>query len=346
MPGGALATAATRRYKRAMTRRRALLATLRIANAPSVAGNVWTGFLVAWLFWFGNWISMDTEMIGWRSPGLTILAGLLLYFSGNLANDWYDREWDRLRRPERALPSGMFHPMAFLVAAVACAVAGTALAFLRNAACGGCALFIVASISIYTWLHKRTPWAVIPMGLCRAGLYFLGFFSLWPGLRLLRESELDVIGPLAGTIALTATLALGLMSYIAGLSLSARCESMADTPPGHRVLSKALLVFPVIAMSCWFMAERPGFGWIGIPPYLLWLRLCFTRYRKSVSSHVSALLAGIPLVDLIATAPIALSIAVEPRQGVVNVPFAIIIAAVPFLAFVLGRLLQRVAPAT
>src|SRR5690606_26233329 len=130
---------------------------------------------------------------------------------------------------------------------------------------------------------KRTPWAVIPMGLCRAGLYFLGALAFSPQWKSLRGSEFDKAPMNIGSLGL-GILALGLFSYIAGLSLSARCESVSVRPRGSRALSVALLLVPIVATPILFISDHPSISWIGIPPYLLWLALCFTRYRKSVAS--------------------------------------------------------------
>jgi hypothetical protein len=141
-------------------------------------------------------------------------------------------------------------------------------------------------------------------------------------------------------------MAFGLFAFIAGLSLSARYEGMEDAPPGPRFLSKVLLFLPMLAMPCWFSIKAPQFGLAGILPYAGWLALCFTKFKKPIPRYVSALLAGIPLVDLAAAIPMALLLAFVPGNGVVNVPLAWGIAAVPLVAFVLGRALQKLAPAT
>ncbi|HEY1121121.1 MAG TPA: hypothetical protein VGE67_05955, partial [Haloferula sp.] len=142
------------------------------------------------------------------------------------------------------------------------------------------------------------------------------------------------------------TMALGLVAYIAGLSLSARYEGMEDAPPGPRMVSKALLYLPMLAMPCWFAIRAPQFGLAGIIPYAAWLTLCFTKFKKPIPRYVSGLLAGIPLVDAAAAIPLALLLAFVPGNGVVNVPLAWGVAAVPLIAFVLGRALQKLAPAT
>jgi hypothetical protein len=326
-----------------MSRLRALLATLRIANAPSVLSNVWLGYITSWYLWFGSWIPLDTGMIRLDQLACLLVSALLLYFSGNLANDWHDREWDLVRRPERALPSGLFSPGIYLGASVALAVAGGFIAFRVNPCTGIAAVGIVILIVIYTWIHKRTSWGVIPMGLCRAGLYVLGSLAFWPDAAL-RQEILDVLGsePFSRHAIIVITFSSGLFSYITGLSLSARYEGMSDPPEGARRLSRMLLAFPLLALPCAFGL----LGFSGVLPLAVWLALCWTRYKQPIPRYVSALLAGIPLVDLTAAIPLGIALAFIKSNGVVNPPLGMTIVAIPLIAFVLGRLLQKVAPAT
>lgn len=328
-----------------MSRLRSLLATLRIANAPSVISNVWLGFITGWYLCFGSWIPLDTGMIHWQNVTLLCAAGLLIYFAGNLANDWYDLEWDKERRPERALPSGLFRRSSYLIAACLAAMLGVACAFVENSYCGGCAIGIVAMVAVYTYFHKRAIWAVIPMGLCRAGLYLMGFAAFAPVFMSYPDAGMTWQS-VAAPVLVILTMAVGLVAYIAGLSLSARYEGMGDAPPGPRMVSKALLYLPMLAMPCWFASSAPQFGLAGIIPYAVWLTLCFTKFKKPIPRYVSGLLAGIPLVDAAAAIPLALLLAFVPGNGVVNVPLAWGIAIAPLVAFVFGRALQKLAPAT
>jgi hypothetical protein len=323
-----------------MSRLRALLATLRIANAPSVVSNVFLGYMVGQILWGKGW-----DRIGnWYAPGLLISAGLLIYFAGNLANDWFDRTWDESKRPERALPSGLFNPRSYFSAALITAASGFILAASVRLECGLCALAIIALVTVYTRFHKLTLWSVVPMGLCRSGLYLLGFLAWWPAWDHVQSSP-----ETTRVIATVATLAAGLFCYIAGLSLSARYEGMANPPPGPLVISKALLILPLLAMSCWFMPRHPLFGIVGMIPFLIWLTLCLTRFRRPIPRYVSALLAGIPLVDFIAAAPLAFglpSMLWGKYRNVTEFPHLTALLILPLAAFVLGRLLQKVAPAT
>lgn len=335
---------------------RALLATLRIANAPSVVSNVFLGYMFGWVLCqsirmaFGDIDWRGGEGIAERPPWILIVAGLLLYFSGNLANDWFDRKWDAEKRPERALPKGMFRPATYLGGSITFAVAGVTLSFSQALPCGVCALVIVALIAIYTRFHKVAIWPVIPMGLCRAGLYFLGFLVWWRGSDELRGAGM-LMGSAGGTrVRMISILAVGLFSYVAGLSLSARYEGMQDAPAGPRVTSLAMLFIPIAAMSCQFMPRAPVAGIVGMIPFGIWLALCLTRFRKPIPRYVSALLAGIPLVDFIAAAPMALrmteSVSQDGMGAVFIYPAFAAMLVVPLVAFVLGRALQKLAPAT
>ena len=225
-----------------------------------------------------------------------------------------------------------------------------ALAFSESLRCGACALVVVALIAIYTRFHKLAIWPVVPMGLCRAGLYVLGFIAWWPG-----WDYLDSVGTDAGAVARDSVqeisiLAVGLFSYVAGLSLSARYEGMPDAPPGPRVISLAMLFIPFAAMSCQFMHVDPWKGLVGMIPFGIWLALALTRFHRPIPRYVSALLAGIPLVDFIATAPMALYLTGKifhtGSWEIYRYPHLAAMLVVPLAAFVLGRALQKLAPAT
>lgn len=323
---------------------RALLATLRIANGPSVVSNVFLGFMVGWIQVAEFW---DPSKMDWARAGIASLAGLMLYFAGNLANDWFDRQWDAEKRPERALPSGLFKPASYLVFAAILAIGGVSLGFYLHLLCGCTAVFICLLIAIYTYFHKKAAWAVIPMGLCRVGLYFLGYFVWW-----LSVDYLETIGYASEEHALSklkipVTLGIGLFSYIVGLSLSARYEGMENPPQGAKVISLVMLLIPLAAMSGNFVAEYPVPGILGMIPFALWLALCLTRFKKPIPRYVSALLAGIPLVDLIAATPIAMGLdAKMPTLGLSDLPHLAAMLVIPVLAFISGRALQKLAPAT
>lgn len=327
---------------------RALLASARVANAPSAISNVTLGYVLGYAYW-DRGSSPD-----WAELSLLAAIATALLIAGNLANDWFDRGWDARHRPERALPSGLLPPTLYvaLVAALGAGSLAAALTlgllpFLATALILGCA-------GVYTWSHKRTRLAVIPMGLCRAGLYVLGFLCFWPS-GLTDPPATPPLQPppepfgtwvqfdVARALLFLGTHAFGLFIYVVGLSLTARHESLAEAPTGGLVLSRAMLLLPLAALSCWWIPHAPLAGGLALIPYAIWLGLALTALRRPVPRLVSALLAGIPLVDLIAAVPLAVGLFL-PDLGAP--PLAVVAVVVPPAAFVLGLALQKLAPAT
>lgn len=275
----------------------------------------------------------------WASLTSLIAAGVCLYVAGNFLNDWMDRGWDRQHRPERALPRGLFTPGNYLTLAVIFAAAGTALAFSTHRLAGATALCILLFIVIYTIWHKRSPWMVIPMGLCRALLPIMGALGML---------TVDLNAEILAKIVVVAALAGGaLFFYIAGLSLSARGETNPARSTSVKALSlvcfliTALMIFPLS-----LPLQISGWWWLAPVPYLVWWIVCQTRCRRPISKYVSALLAGIPLIDCITLIPLALWMLTGVDSNAAAQPLAIISLILPPLAVLFALALQRLAPAT
>ncbi len=303
----------------------ALLSTARVANIPSVVSNVWLGIMVGM---FRGETGLTRGLDGAYVLLLLPLAGVCLYVSGNFFNDWMDRSWDEEHRPERALPRGLFTPGLYGALALALGMMGVGLATITNNQSGMVAAGIVFCIVIYTVFHKRTAWAVIPMGLCRALLPVMGSMAVF--------RYVDDIWPAAS----------GLLLYIAGLSLTARYESMAAPPIAMALISRGLLLGTAVLVA-W---GNRGLGFTRIPclagvlPYLVWTSLCLRLWRKPVPLLVSRLLAGIPLVDWMVLLPLALMLSFHGPGGAETCMTMCFI--VPPVAFMLALGLQRLAPAT
>lgn len=302
----------------------ALLSTARIANVPSVVSNVWVGIMV------GILRSESGNATRMHGSGMLLLpmAGIFLYLSGNFLNDWMDRTWDEKHRPERALPKGLFPARLYAAIAAGLAVLGLVTAFSLGLPSGWVAVAIVFFIVIYTLLHKRTAWAIIPMGVCRALLPVMGSIALFP--------YMDDIWPAS----------CALLCYIMGLSLSARYESLAEPPIHSAILSRGLLLGAAVLVA-WGNRNLLVTRWpnlTGIIPYLIWTSLCLRLWRQPVPLLVSRLLAGIPLVDWMTLLPLSLMLSIYGVSGVT--PLLISCFIVPPVAFLLGLCLQRLAPAT
>ncbi|WAC17976.1 UbiA family prenyltransferase [Luteolibacter sp. SL250] len=316
---------------------RPLLATARIANVPSVASNVWVGIAIGSIV--QRWEHGGQPV--WLHAVLLILAGVFLYIGGNFLNDWHDRDWDAKNRPERALPAGLFSPATYLLIALLCGAAGLVLALLVSWKCAVVAALIILLIVIYTRWHKKAAWAVIPMGLCRALLPVMGFVGFAVIVRFRLTPEFGLPPP---SMFITYHAA-ALLIYIAGLSLGARHESSPHPSAAALAVSKAALVFSgLLAAALWiFLSVKAGI--IGFLPFAVWMLVCLTRYRRPIPVHVSALLAGIPLIDWIALLAYCLLMPPLSYPPAIQ-PYVIACLIIPPLAFTAGRLLQRLAPAT
>ncbi len=300
------------------TKIHALLSTARMANVPSVVSNLGVGVFLASM--------ADGSDFAW--PWLLTLAAILFYVAGNFANDWADREWDRANRPERALPRGMFSAKSYLGVTVLFFLTGLVISAFH-----GWMAFLVASVLVflillYTKVHKSAPWSVIPMGLCRACLPLLGFVAVGRGI--------------SGTAFFPAG---ALLLYIIGLSLSARWEARGDLPVKQKWQARGLLIGAGLIAAIVPVLTSPAYGWVGLVPFGIWLALSVTKFQSPVPIHVSALLAGIPLIDWILLLPMALSLS-DLMWLRTSDPMFITAVVLPPSAFVAGRLLQRIAPAT
>jgi UbiA prenyltransferase family len=296
----------------------ALLATARIANVPSVVSNLGVGVLLG---------SIEAGAdFSW--PWALMIAAVLFYVAGNFLNDWADREWDAANRPERALPRGLFSEKTYFKIASHGMMVALVISAFYGAGVFSVGAILVGSISWYTQIHKKAVFSVIPMGLCRACLPVMGYVAMRDGMA----------GPALFP-------AVGLFVYIVALSLSARWESKAEVPEGKKLLSRVLLVAAGVVPALLPLLVMPMFGWIGMIAFFMWLGLCLTKYRSPVPAHVSALLAGIPLVDWVMLLPMAMIWMKLGRVEPLDPMFSIAVFLPP-VAFVIGRVLQRVAPAT
>ncbi len=297
-----------------ISKTRSFLASARIANLPGVACHVITGALVA------GWIAgatKDPQPIAWVGISTAALAGVLLCIAGNLLNDWHDRDWDATYRPERALPSGRFGPGMFLYGGLCNLLAGVLAMFSLDWRAGCVATAIAACIMIYTRFHKRTGWTVIPLAICRGMLPLMGALAIGG------DATSPVVLGLCGSLFL----------WTCGLSLDARGESTGAVMRASLAWS-LLIAAPLL--SAWVVRPFDPLPWSALAPVVLWLVMVRGPYRHSAKMRVSALLAGLPLLDFV-----VLATAWGEFPGLSPA-----ILWIPFIAFGTGRLLQRAAAAT
>ncbi len=246
----------------------------RVSNLPTV----WSNGLAGW--WLGG--AQPAE----RLP--LLLGGLsALYLGGMFLNDAFDADFDRRHRRERPIPSGRISEAAVWRWGIGWLALGTALLFGCNAAAGGFGVLLLGSIVLYDGVHKLLTVAPVLMGLCRFWVYM-------------------VAAAAAGAVnghAVWSALALG--CYVTGLSVLARSERLANTPP--RWPAVLLAAPPLLALLMNSGPAREPALWLSLI-LVLWvlrcLRASFWTARPNVTSSVSGLLAGIVFVDWLSVGPV------------------------------------------
>lgn len=251
------------------------LTLARASNLPTV----WSNVLAGWLL---------TGQPHHAGLWLALAGGTLAYAGGCTLNDAFDAKWDRQHRPERPIPSGAISERAVWRLGGSELLLGSALLGLA-----GCAWPLVAALAatilFYDWCHKRTAWAVAPMGLCRV---LLGWCAASMALR-----HGGSVGPVAGL-----WLA-GLFAYVMGLTLVARREAKGG---GVSWPGVALALAPLAASAAANrLAGADLRDWLfvaflfGLGARHVWLTLREKEDPARIGKAVSALLAGIVAVDFL-----------------------------------------------
>jgi 4-hydroxybenzoate polyprenyltransferase len=262
---------------------KALLLLGRVSNLPTV----WSNCLGAWLLAGGALLeSADVQRFAWLIAGST-----LLFLAGMFLNDAFDVQFDREHRPERPIPSGDITAKAVWALGIVQLLLGLGCLVYVNTLATLCALGLAGSILVYDWLHKRTAWSPLIMGLCRLLLYLL--------------AGATATGSLGLTVVLSA---LALWSYIVGLSNIARRESTGGRLNSWPCWLLSLPLALVLALP--YYQEGADLLSSGVVIagglYALWtVRSLLFTFKSMIPQHgrtVSGLLAGIVLFDFLLAA--------------------------------------------
>jgi 4-hydroxybenzoate polyprenyltransferase len=109
-----------------------------------------------------------------RLPWL-LLGSCCLYAGGVVLNDVFDRDLDRIERPERPIPSGRVSARGAATLGGGLLVGGIAASMMATAAAGAMALAIAAAVLIYdAWGKRQAAIAPLNMAMCRALNLMLG----------------------------------------------------------------------------------------------------------------------------------------------------------------------------
>jgi hypothetical protein len=142
--------------------RRAYVELLRPANVATALADVLAGFAIGGL--------RHADALPWL-----LLSSSCLYAGGVVLNDVFDRDLDRIERPERPIPSGRVSVRHAAMIGGALLAGGVVAAFAATPAAGRIALAIAAAVLVYdAWGKRQAPIAPLNMALCRALNLMLG----------------------------------------------------------------------------------------------------------------------------------------------------------------------------
>ena len=314
---------------------RALAATARLPNLPTVWSNAQTGYLVG--LGLSRTALAGTKVqphFSWLLAAAVVGSATFLYLLGTFLNDAVDEVFDRAHRPERPIPQGQFSPNLAANLALAFGAVGVACALPLGKFSLVVAGVLAVAVLLYTWAHKKSAAGIVVMGLCRALLYPLGALA---GMVMFGKELHPVLG-----WACALGVAQGI--YVAGLSLAARSESAGAVSKGRRAAALTMLCLPILlpALGLGVLCCLPDSS-ISLNPNLLaaalatvgglgWVWFASAGFRRSTGVFVSRALAGIALVDMV---PMLVFGAFSPWT-----------ALIPLACFGLALLLQRAVAAT
>ncbi|UJH66937.1 UbiA-like protein EboC [Allomuricauda sp. SCSIO 65647] len=165
-----------------MRKLKAYLQLCRPANLPTAAADIMAGFALA-----GFWVANQENEHGFEGvlmPMFTLVtASILLYAGGVVLNDFFDRDIDRVERPERPIPKGVVRAGNVLAFGLVLLLTGVLLSFLWHSTSGFVSLALAFSIVAYDAFSKKSKvLGPLNMGLCRAlnlllGISVFGYFT-------------------------------------------------------------------------------------------------------------------------------------------------------------------------
>lgn len=263
---------------------RTLLILGRVSNLPTV----WTNTIVGWFLAGGDW----SWQLLWLVIGIS-----LIYIAGMTLNDAFDAEWDAENAPERPIPAGKISRKFVWAVGLIEMLLGARIAFsgqLGNA--DEMLVFsLVGAIFLYDWLHKKWAGSVVIMGVCRGLVYFAAASAA-----LASSPESSLLESSAWPIWM---MAVGMILYIAGITLTARGERskgagepilariFINAPLGIIILSGSMIENGSLRVLLFFLTLIAFVGWLG-----------FARVKireGKIGPAVGWMLAGIIVIDAI-----------------------------------------------
>lgn len=154
---------------------RAYLELVRLPNVFTAMADILLGFLLT-----------HSRLEPWPEFAILLAASSVLYLSGMVLNDYFDRDLDARERPYRPIPAGRVGAHTALGLGLGMLAAGAALGWVAAAVSGDLRPGIVATllagaVILYDGAAKQTPLGPLVMGACRMLNVLLGMsVSLGP----------------------------------------------------------------------------------------------------------------------------------------------------------------------
>ena len=226
---------------------RSWLELLRISNLPTVWTNVLVGGVIA-----------NSAFLGGRSLGfpagtmiVVLISGSCLYLAGMVLNDVFDLKIDRQERPSRPIPSGRVSRRSAAMLGTILLVVGASFPWTISIETGITALVLAGLVVLYERSHATTPWSVLVMAACRAGLYVMAGFAV------VASAVADGAAPNPGTarnaVGVSVLIAIPAFIHVACFSLIARFEvpDVRETcPECEQIVLSDHAVCPECAGAC------------------------------------------------------------------------------------------------
>lgn len=227
---------------------RSWLELLRISNLPTVWTNVLAGGVIA-----------NSALVGGRSlefPAATmivvLISGSCLYLAGMVLNDVFDLKIDRQERPSRPIPSGRVSGRSAAMLGTILLVVGASLPWTISIETGITALVLAGLVVLYERSHATTPWSVLVMAACRAGLYVMAGFAVVAS-AVADGAATNPGGTARNAVGVSVLIAIPAFIHVACFSLIARFEvpDVRETcPECEQLVLSDQAVCPECAGAC------------------------------------------------------------------------------------------------
>jgi len=333
---------------------RALLATGRIANLPTVCSNVLAGYYVSRSLFPDANLGSFTQTGPFAPLLFLMLSCCMIYVAGCMLGDALDYSFDLKNRPQRPIPLGILNArriqvasyllfiLALIILCLISPLASSPTLFSQNRIepiqtheiFVGCLLTMI--VIGYAFHHKKNKAAaLLMMGSCR---FLLVILAMSFAHKALIEPNPNSEGWLPPHLAWLASWliipAIGVAAYTVLLSWVASTESKPGVFQSRNILTLMLLAVPLTSAAVAF--QMPDVITIHSLSYSIALALCYLwmysgirALKKSKPIFVSKALAGFCLLDATFLAPF------EP-----------IAATLCVALFLVALGLQKIAPAT